>query len=136
MGAARHTWLFLKGLVKPIVKTKKWYEELGDMASVYGLWLIAVALSIFVLIAARGAINILFISTVGNRWVLRLVDRLTLIIMGIGWLAGVIAIESYFRQGQQKGLLLKRFGKLVVSEALLYGVMSLVQTLSPQLLLS
>jgi len=45
-----------------------------------------------------------------------LADDVVLLILGIGAVAAVVAIEYYFRKGQPKGLLLKRIGKVAAIE--------------------
>lgn len=111
-------------------------KQLLDFVTVYGLWLVTAALSVPVLIAVRGAINVLFIATVTNRWALRAVDRFSLVLLGGVWLGIIIVLESYFSEGLRKKKLYKRFATVVLSEGAVYGVMTLIQQLSPQLLAS
>ena len=101
-----------------------------DTVMVYLLWLIVIVLALWVLITARGAVNIVYIVLTWNRWVLRAIDRWSLLLLGIFWLVGVIISEDYLRTGAEKGDLYKRFAKIAGAEVLLGAFLSLIQAIS------
>jgi hypothetical protein len=54
------------------------------------------------------------------------VDDILLLVLGCAALAAVIGIEYYMRKGRPKGLLLKRIGKVVLIEVIIFAVAILV----------
>ncbi len=91
----------------------------------YLLWAVTILLGLWCLLVARGAINIGFIIIFANRWVLRAVDRFSLVFMGIVWLIAIIVVEDYLGKGVDKGDLYKRFLKVVSAEVILGALLSL-----------
>jgi len=103
--------------------------QIRDTVSTYVLWTIVIALGIGCLLAARGTINVLWIFLTWNRWTLRAIDRWSLLLMGIVWLAVIIFAEEYLRLGADKSplTLYKRFAKIVGWEVGFGGLMLLLQ---------
>lgn len=56
-------------------------------------------------------------------------DDVMLLVLGIGTIAAVIAIEYYFRKGQPKGLLLKRIGKVAAIEVGIFVLSILIRNI-------
>ena len=108
-------------------KRSIWKRAL-DVILVYVLWFILIVLALWVLIEARAAVNILYIVLTWNRWVLRAVDRWSLLAMGMLWLAGIIFAQAYLENGAEKGLLLKRFVILAGSILAFGGFLSILST--------
>ena len=92
----------------------------------YVLWAVTILLGLWCLLAARAAINLAFIFTFANRWVLRAVDRFSLLIMGIVWLIAIIIVEDFLGKGVDKGDLYKRFLQIAAAEVLFGALMTLV----------
>jgi len=92
----------------------------------YVLWAITILLGLWCLLVARGAINVAYILTFANQWVLRAVDRFSLLIMGIIWLVAIIIVEDYLGKGVDRGDLYKRFLKIAGAEVLFGALMLLV----------
>ena len=101
-----------------------------DTVMVYILWVIVILLALWMLITARGAVNVVYIVLTWNRWVLRAIDRWSLLLLGVFWLVGVIISEDYFRKGAEKGDLYKRFAKVAGAEVFIGAVLSLIQAIS------
>lgn len=104
-----------------------WKKAL-DAILVYVLWAILIVLALWCLIEARAAVNILYIVLTWNRWVLRAVDRWSLLLMGMLWLAGIIFAEAYLQRGAENGLLFKRFVILAGSILAFGGFLSILST--------
>lgn len=103
------------------------WKSAFDGVMVYVLWMVIILLALWVLIVARGAVNIIYIVLTWNRWVLRAVDRWSLLLFGIVWLIAIIAIEDYLRQGVEKGQLYQRFTKVAGAAVLLGALLALLQ---------
>jgi hypothetical protein len=108
---------------------KSMWRRAFDTIMVYILWFIIIIFSIWVLIAARGAINLLYIFTTFNRWGLRAVDRWSLVFFGLAMVAGIVVVEDYLRNGAEKGILYLRFAKAAGAVVLLGAVLALLQGL-------
>ena len=102
------------------------WQKAVDAILIYVLWAVVIVLGLWCLIVSRSAINIIYIVITWNRWVLRAVDRWSLLLLGIVWLAGVILVEAWFRDGVEKGVLWKRFIITAGSEMVLGGALTLL----------
>jgi hypothetical protein len=115
-------------------------EELSDMKRsmwrrafdtimVYALWFIIIIFAIWVLLVARGAINLMYIFTTFNRWGLRAVDRWSLVFFGLAMTAGIVVAEDYLRVGAEKGILYLRFAKAAGAVVFTGAALTLLQSI-------
>lgn len=110
-------------------KANMWQRAV-DAVLVYLLWAVVILLALWCLVASRSAINIVYIVLTWNRWVLRAVDRWSLLLLGIVWLVGVIVTEAWFRDAAEKGVLWKRFVIVAGSEFVIGGALTMIANLA------
>ena len=72
------------------------------------------AVTMWLLFSLRDNLVTLSLTLQINPWVLRAVDRFGIFLLGLGWLATFILIESYFRTGIHKNVFWHRVGKTFV----------------------
>ena len=63
----------------------------------YLCWVCTGAASMLAMLQARQALNVLWPAAGGSRWVLRAVDRFSLVLMGLLWLIYVVFCEHHYR---------------------------------------
>ena len=97
----------------------------------YLMWVVSAALGLFDLVISRGLLMSLITLVSANRWVLSSIDRFGLILLGIAWLAFVIALEGYYRSGVDKGDLARRVGRVIAAELSVLALAYIVPFLIP-----
>ncbi len=88
----------------------------------YLILIIFGALTMWLLFSLRGNLVSLSMVLQVNPWVLRAIDRFGIFLLGLGWLATFILIESYFRMGIHKNDFWRRAGKMFV----VFGLVAVV----------
>jgi hypothetical protein len=63
----------------------------------YWFWILGAALSMLALFVIRNTINVLWPALGGSRWVLRAIDRFSLVFLGLVWLVYSIFTEHFLR---------------------------------------
>lgn len=95
----------------------------------YVLWLANSAMGLLVFVFARDAILDTYVAFRLNPWAMASVDKFVMILLGIAWLAFIVACEIFYRRGVEEGKLLRRFAVVTGIESLLLGAAYLTQAL-------
>jgi hypothetical protein len=81
-------------------------------AIAYGMWIVDLGLAFwFVYMTRTGLLGIFALFYQAGEWeyakAVNLTDRVSTILLGLGWLAFSIVVEDYYRKGLGKGNLMK-----------------------------
>ena len=89
----------------------------------YSLWLVAAVMALGIMLGMRTLILMDLPVRLGmvDRWVLRGIDKIGMVILGILWLVFVIVPESYFRRFLKKELSVIEVAKFFGVEILVLG---------------
>ena len=79
------------------ITPKLTFGDIVGYALVYLLWLILALVAMVVILLLRNTLNVVWPLLGWSRWVLRPVDRFSLVFMGLAWLIYVIFCEQYYR---------------------------------------
>jgi len=85
----------------------------------YILWLITVAVGIFILFMSRSVIMAAIALLVENHWLHRVLDKAAFILAGIALLAVVGYSEYYLRKGMDRKQLLRNFLRVLGIEVII-----------------
>lgn len=85
-------------------------RSIGRCFLIYGTWILSSALALLDFVLVRQAIMNLAVKFVG-KWARSAVVNWSMLVFGLVWLVAVIFLEAYYREGFDKGLLARRFGK-------------------------
>ena len=79
----------------------------------YLAWLVSIAACVAALFQFQSAVNVLGASLGANRYALRLLNQLTLLLGGLAAFIYVVFLEGYYRAGAGRGVLLRRFAMTI-----------------------
>ena len=93
-------------------------KKIVDYVIVYLMWIVTMLLGIWLLLLSRGALQaaltVFYVRNAMDRSLQAgFIDRIFTITIGLFWLGLMIASESYFRKGIERGDLIRRFAKLI-----------------------
>jgi hypothetical protein len=99
-------------------------QSIAAFVSVYGAWLVTMALGAGIFYVWTGALRELYINLRLNPWGFAAFQNAGVLLLGLAWVALVIAAEGWYRTGAAKGRLAGRVARLVTAEVvvLLLGV--------------
>jgi hypothetical protein len=97
----------------------------------YLLWIVSVAFGLFDLIISRELLLNIFALVGANLWVLSVIDKSGLFILGLAWLVFAIASENYYRKGVGESDLARRFGLVIAAELSVPALAYIVSFLLP-----
>ena len=80
-----------------MVSPKLTFRDLLGYLLAYWFWILGAAISMLALFMIRNMINVLWPAIGGNRWVMRAIDRFSLVFLGLVWLVFSIFSEQFFR---------------------------------------
>ena len=75
----------------------------------YLVWLVSIAACVAALFQLQAAVNVLGAVLGANRYALRLVNQVTVLLGGLAAFIYVVFLEGYYRAGARLGVLLRRF---------------------------
>ena len=92
-------------------------------------WVVSSALALWLILQLR--INLIDLNNAlgWGPWILIGVDKFGFVLLGLGWLIGVFAVENYLRQSTTWQLLLRRGRRVTVAMGLALAVSYLLQWL-------
>ncbi len=93
-------------------RTPRWWHGVAGGLVCYGVWLANAALAIVTAAYLRGAIDRLGVVLHWDPYGYTVVDEVTVIVLGLGWLAWVVVTESLYRTGLNRSV--ARFRRRVV----------------------
>ncbi len=106
---------------KPVLRTLIRY--LG----VYGGWLVSAGLGGYALLKLWEAITQTFRVLFPHSWAYGAVHMFSIVILGVGWLLGILFLEDHYRAGVRLGRLGKRFLRVTLIECvILLGALALL----------
>lgn len=79
----------------------------------YLLWLVSIAACVVAVMQLQTAANALGAALGSNRYTLRLVNQVCLLLGGLAAFAYAVFLEGYYREGVQRGILLRRFARTI-----------------------
>ncbi len=79
----------------------------------YLAWLVSIAVCVAALLQFQSAVNVLGAALGANRYVLRLLNQVTLLLGGLVVFVYVVFLEGYYREGAELNVLPRRFAKTV-----------------------
>jgi hypothetical protein len=96
-----------------------WLKRLTYLAC----WLIAILGWLVVAILMRTTALSVGVAVGVNHWVLGLIDKSTIVLAVLGWLLLAMVIESYYRNGVDRGELISRAARMT---AVQLGIIALL----------
>jgi len=97
----------------------------------YVFWIVSVALGVLDMILIRELLGRLSVLLTADIWVSAVVDKFSLLVVGLAWLVFAIASEDYYRKGVGGGQMVKRFGRVMAVELAVPVVAYIVPFLIP-----
>ena len=79
----------------------------------YLAWLVSIAACVAALLQFQSTANVLGAVLGANRYVLRLLNQVALLLGGLAAFIYVVFLEGYYREGAKLGLLPRRFAKTI-----------------------
>lgn len=80
---------------------------------VYLVWLASIAACVAALFQLQSAVNLLGAALGVNRYTLRLVNQVTLLLGGLAAFVYVVFLEGYYRDGARRAVLLRRLARTI-----------------------
>jgi len=80
-----------------MMRPKFTFRDLLGYLLAYWFWILGAAVSMVALFVIRQRLNVMWPALGGSRWVLRAVDRLALVFLGLVWLVYMIFMEQFLR---------------------------------------
>jgi hypothetical protein len=93
-------------------------DSIATFVAVYGAWLVTAALGAAIFYVWSGAARELYIRFQFSPWGFAAVQNTVVLLLGLAWLALVIAAEGWYRTGAAKGRLAGRVARLVTVEVI------------------
>ncbi|OGO06039.1 MAG: hypothetical protein A2Y73_03625 [Chloroflexi bacterium RBG_13_56_8] len=106
---------------------KGWWHRFAPGVAYFAAWLLLSAAAFGVLLQWRGLLSALLLFAGVAPRVLRPLDRLGFILLGIVWIIVVGVLEEYFRKGLVEGQLKGRIARVALVEI---GALGLYQILA------
>jgi hypothetical protein len=91
-------------------------ENITAIVAVYGAWLVTIALGAGIFYVWTGALRELYIGLRLSPWGFAAFSNAVVLLLGLAWVALVIAAEGWYRTGSAKGRLTGRVARLVTAE--------------------
>lgn len=106
-----------------------WLEQLRWWLIYVASWVLSSALALWLILQLR--INLIDLNNAlgWGPWLLIGVDKFGFVLLGLGWLIGVFAVESYLRQSASWQLLLRRGLRSILAIGLALALSYLLQWL-------
>jgi hypothetical protein len=95
----------------------------------YVLWLGLSALGAWLIFQGRAVVFDLAVWLRFNPWAVHAIAQFAVVTFGLVWLAAIIVLEQYLRQGVVKNRLWHRAARVVMVEAVALGVLFAAQAL-------
>ena len=80
-----------------MMRPKFTFRDLLGYLLAYWFWVLGAAVAMVALFVIRQMLNVMWPALGGSRWVLRAVDRFTLVFLGLVWLVYSIFMEQFLR---------------------------------------
>ncbi|MHB0874416.1 MAG: hypothetical protein ACYC5O_00075 [Anaerolineae bacterium] len=94
----------------------------GKYAAVYAGWIVGALLGGYALLTLWQTITKTYSILFPGSWGYGAVYMFSIVIIGLGWLVGVLLLEDYYRKGLTTGLLGKRFVRITIAELIMLVV--------------
>ncbi len=92
----------------------------------YAAWLVSAVLGVGVLITYHSTFLRLYVGFGLDKYAIAFFNNMITVGLGLGWLVGIMILESWYRRAPDLGDLGRRFGRLTLAEvalaALAYGL--------------
>ena len=85
------------------------------IAAAYGAWLATMALAVGVMVAWYPTLLQLYVALRLNKYGMAAFNNTIVIVFLLAWLVMVVVTESWYRQAAEKGLVRRRFVRVVVA---------------------
>ena len=85
-------------------------------AACYLLWLVTIVLGLLDLAVARTWLHEGYVLLGLSPWGFAAARNFGLVLFAMAWLVGILAAESYYRDGVARGELLRRFARITVAQ--------------------
>jgi hypothetical protein len=101
-------------------------RSIAGFLLVYLGWIASAALGGYALLVFHQTIVGTFDALVLHSWARGAVYQFSIVILGLIWLAGVLLLEDYYRNGLHRGALGRRFVRVTLGEVALLAVLLVV----------
>jgi hypothetical protein len=91
------------------------WSTIARYAACYALWVTLVVWMAWILLLLRGLTVEWMMWMRFNPWSVRGFDRWGVFLLGMAWLVAMLWLESYLRDGVQRGRLLRRAGRVALA---------------------
>jgi len=105
------------------------FRKAGRFVTVYAGWLFSSLVGLYAMLKAWEAIKLAYVALRLGKWGYGAASNFAILLLGLAWLVGALYVESYYREGADQNLLLRRFLRVTLVElgilALTFSVIAL-----------
>ncbi len=105
-------------------------SKTARVASYIILWLVTVALSLGIVLMMRSTAMAVSLALDVSHWALGLVEKTTIVVAFLAWVVVSMVTEPYYQAGMERGLLRRRFIKVLLWQAGVAAILVAAQVLA------